>query len=93
MENFKNKILLPGEEGSSLHYLGPMGNPVPIEFINLETNWLLYKHSPMDLANCTGWRNWYMRTANSQRDFWDEKDIDQCITFSFANKERMRISS
>jgi hypothetical protein len=45
----KTQILIPREEGSSLLFLGLLGNPDPIEFINLETRWLPYKHASMDM--------------------------------------------
>ena len=82
-----------------MYYLGPMGNPNPIEFINLETQRLPFKNSRMQIADWTnsfrswpnqvkGWRNWYRRISASKRIFWDERGIDQCITLSIADMER-----
>ena len=82
-----------------MYYLGPMGNLDPIEFINLETQRLPFKNSRMQIADWTnsfrswpnqvkGWRNWYCRISASKRVFWDERDIDQCITLSIADMER-----
>lgn len=76
-----------------------MGNPDPIDFINLETNRVPFRTSDMDLdlwqytfrswlAVTPGWRNWYRRINASERTYWDEADIGQCIDLSLAHLTR-----
>ena len=37
-----------------MYYLGPIGNPDPVDFINLETQRLPFKNSQMWLSDQTG---------------------------------------
>lgn len=58
--------------GHDIFFLGPMGDPDPIDFINQETNQIPFKDSVID-SNAwkgsfrtwphisVGWRNWYRR--------------------------------
>jgi hypothetical protein len=33
----------------------------------------------------SGWRDWFRRMDSSQRTFWDEADIGQCLDLSLAD--------
>ena len=76
-----------------------MGNPDPIELINLETHRIPFKQSTMDLDHwlgtfrswpneTPGWREWYQRIAAPKRVQWDELKIGQCINLSLSQMER-----
>ena len=76
-----------------------MGDPDPTDFINLETQRILFKQSQMDLTDWSGtfrtwpnqvkgWRKWYRRIAERNQIHWDERDIGQCIALSLSNMER-----
>ena len=86
--------------------LGPMGNPDPIDFINLETNRIPFKTANMNLdwsqtfrswPNPTlGWRNWFHRMSALHQTDWDNYDIGQCLTLSLSEmtkNEPMLISA
>jgi len=76
-----------------------MGNSDLVEFINSETQRLPFKNSKMQLVDWSnsfrawpnqvvGWRNWYHHVLASKKVFWDEHDIDQCITLSLADMKK-----
>ena len=76
--------------------LDPMGNPDPIDLINLETSRIPFKlsnlaifdweHTFSSWPNTTpGWRNWYLRMSASKISDWDEYEIGQCIYLSWSN--------
>ena len=46
----RNKILIPSAVVPNAYYLGPMGDPDPSDFINLETNRIPFKQSIVDLS-------------------------------------------
>lgn len=82
-----------------MKFLGPTGNPDPIDFINLETNRIPFKTSNMDMnlwqdtfrswpTVTPEWRNWCRRMNASERTYWDEADIGQCIDLSLAHMTR-----
>lgn len=74
-------------------FLGPVGDPDPTDFINMETERLPFKQSRMKLSDwsrtfrtwpnqVTGWRNWFRRIADKKQDDWERVDINQCIVLS-----------
>jgi len=47
----RNEILIPSAIVPNAHYLGPMGDPNPSNFINQETNRIPFKQSIIDLSS------------------------------------------
>jgi hypothetical protein len=78
--------------------LGPMANPDPIDFINLETNRIPFRTARMDIdwspairswPNPTpGWREWFRRMSHLHQTHWDAFDIGQCKTLSLSETLR-----
>jgi hypothetical protein len=73
-----------------------MGDPDPIELINLEIDMLPFRQSTMSpsawnktfrawLLPLDGWRDWYLRVAKTHQARWVTYDLDQCIALSLSN--------
>jgi hypothetical protein len=106
LQNLRNDIVIPISDQPNMICLGPMGDPDPTEFINLETNRIPFKTARMNLdwslafrswPNPTpGWRNWFHRMSHLHQTHWDTYDIGQCITLSLSEtikNELMLISA
>lgn len=76
-----------------------MGDPDPLDFVNLETNRIPFQTSDLSLdlwqdtfrswpTVTPGWRDWYRRLNAADRLYWDEADIGQCIDLSLAHMTR-----
>ena len=48
-QNLRNNVIIPLADQSGMACLGPMGNPDPIDIINLETSRIPFKSSNMNL--------------------------------------------
>ena len=75
LKNLRSNVVIPLENQPSMVCLGPMGNPYPTTIINLETSWIPFKSSNMNLdwsqafrsfpSVTPGWRNWFRRVATA----------------------------
>jgi hypothetical protein len=91
--------LIPTEDKSSSYFLGPVGIPDPLEFIDAESNRIPFKSAlvrphawqdafknwPLPLIAC--WRNWYKRILDNKSiktSNWDNLRIAQCLELSLA---------
>lgn len=98
-QELRNRITIPMSNNLGFIGLGPMGNPNPMDLINLETNRIPFKLATMDLeewdgafrswpSHTPGWRDWFLKMSASKKTLWDEQKIYQCITLSLSSMER-----
>jgi hypothetical protein len=91
--------LISIEDKSPSYFLGPVGIPDPLEFIEAESNRIPFKlalmrpHAWQDafknwpLPPIAGWRNWYKRILENKSvktGNWDNLRIAQCLELSLA---------
>nr|AAT01409.1 hypothetical protein [Oryza sativa Japonica Group] len=80
-------------------FLGPIGNLDPTEFINGETNRILFRFANPDLSQWKGtfkswpsaeitWPAWFKRMRASKLDHWLEIGISQALALTAANMAR-----
>lgn len=97
--HLKNQILIPSCQEPSNFFLGAMGNPDPVEFINAETNRVPFRQTNPYLvkwkstfrswpSSLKGYRTWYKRIAASKQQHWEEMGIAQCLSLSLANMKK-----
>jgi len=76
-----------------------MGDPDPTDLINAGTNKIpfrtenfsldLWKHTFRSWPNTTkGWKDWFLRVSKTNKVYWGERKIDQCIRLSIADMDR-----